>query len=164
MVSLATKGEFDLSRYHALFPHVAFRPLRVNPIGWRVLRYYCSLDSTVRISRYGEEDADRGVEAMPAHPLVVQTARMYFEDYVGRRGIEKFERHVLRELHRKGDGWLREVYVRLAQDHPGFTYDAWEEVVGDPGRTRDAREFMFQLRLALANLFWEYHGKAGNRG
>lgn len=164
MFILATKGEFGLQRYHALFPAAGVRPLRVDPVGWRLLHYYCSLDSAVLVSSYRVEIAVKENEEMPAHNLVVQTARMYFEDYVGRRGIERFETQILRELHRKGASWLQEIFVRLAQDHPGFTYDAWEELVGNPGRLQDTREFMFQLRLALANHYWEYRRKNRNGG
>ncbi|MBT9132225.1 MAG: hypothetical protein DDT33_00738 [Firmicutes bacterium] len=76
-----------------------------------------------------------------------------FTDYIDRRGIDRFHRDVLIRLHRGEIGlfWFREKLTK--QDHQPLSEEEWEDfLVDDEGQSIRA-ERLFQLHLALANLY-----------
>jgi hypothetical protein len=95
---------------------------------------------------------------MKPQPQIKQMAKLYFRDYLERKGIEHFQKHVLDGFHKtypNGVQWLRGVFVNLAKDHPGFTLEDWDEFINDENGQPQATELLFQMRLELANLYRE---------
>ncbi|MHC1581463.1 MAG: hypothetical protein ACXQT5_00280, partial [Candidatus Syntropharchaeia archaeon] len=81
---------------------------------------------------------------------------LLFIDYVERRGIDRFNRDILARLRRKELGlfWFKEKLTKeICEDVQPLSEGEWEEFLLDE-EGRDMRwERLFQLHLALANLY-----------
>ncbi len=77
--------------------------------------------------------------------------------YIERIGIERFYRDVLIRLRRKEIGlyWFRDKILSVSELEENEFNEMWEDfLIGDDGRAYP-NEMLFQLRLALANLYRE---------
>lgn len=157
ILDMAKGGQFDLASYNLLFPEYQRHPIRVERRGWRTVEYYLS-HPDAEIPDFSPSGSHEG-EGMKPHPKIKQMARLYFDDYLARKGIESLERNIIDGFQRtnpNGVQWLRDVYLRLAKDCPGFTLEDWDEFVQDENGQPQAYELLFQMRLELANLYREY--------
>ena len=157
MARLIENGEMSLSDYDSLFPTTRRHPIQVNRGGWQLFRFYVHhTNPEDNPERENLKGGDESVKTM--HPQITQASALYFSDYVDRRGIERFKRDILDRFDRGEIGllWLRDLFVRLAQKYEGFTLGDWDEFVHDEDGRPVAYELLFQMRLALANLYRQY--------
>ncbi|MGE5632876.1 MAG: hypothetical protein ACM3TR_17550 [Caulobacteraceae bacterium] len=82
--------------------------------------------------------------------------KMIFDDYINRRGLERFYRDILLRFHRGelGLSWFKKKLTASALDGMmPYTDEEWEEfLIDDEGRSIKF-ERLLQLRLALSNLY-----------
>jgi hypothetical protein len=158
MLQMGKDGEMPLATYDTLFPTVQRHPIRIDFNGWRIIGYYLFRPDAI-VKNFVPASDSQGEGMVTTHPKILEAARLYFDDYVNRKSLEHFERHVLNEFNRTYPNevrWLRyDIFVRLAKDHPDFTYGDWDEFVLDDNGQSRTQELVFQMRLALANLYRE---------
>lgn len=157
MLDMTQSGEFAPSDYNFLFPTIQWHPIRADLRGWKTIGYYIS-NPNVKIPDYSDLTT-QGERSMKPHPKIKQLAKLYFEDYRERRGIGKFKKNILdnfQYVYPNGVAWLRDAFIRFAQDHPDFTNLTWDDFVLDENGYPQASELLFQMRLELANLYREY--------
>jgi len=97
-----------------------------------------------------DESTDRLPEQMKT--LIEAT----FTDYVDRRGLQGFHRDVLLRLRRKeiGEFWFEEKLIkRISDETKPLTEEEWGEFLVDDKGQNIKTERLFQLHLALVNLF-----------
>ena len=137
---------FTLEEYDALFPTVGVHPIQVTGSGWNLIRYY--------MSRTTIEETQLVQDTMPlsTHPKIELIAT----EYVRTRPTERVKK-LLDDFARgkKGLPWLREIFLQMAEKHPGFRFEDWDEFVCNDEGQPIARELLFQLRLRLADLYRE---------
>jgi len=158
MIDAAKQGQFSQAEYESIFPTMQRHPIRVDYRGWRTIGYYLSNPNGL-VPDFSALLGLTGARMTTTHPKIKEAAQLFFQDYIHRRGIEHFERHIIDGFSRtnpNGVQWLRDVFIRLAQNYPGFTYDDWDEFVLDENGQLQATELLFQMRLELANLYRIY--------
>lgn len=158
MLSMSKRGEFMAADYDLLFPTTRYHPIQVDNFrGWRTIGYYLSHpnDDVPDFSNLSTHEEVR----MRPHPKIKQGALLYFQDALTSKGVKRFEKDILDNFRRTNSNpveWLREVFIRLAKDHPEFTYGDWDDFVLDENGKPQTGELIFQMRLELANLYREY--------
>jgi hypothetical protein len=132
-----------LEEYDWLFPS-SRQPVRSNPRGWDLVRYYASRER-IENTALPEE-----VPVRTTHPKVLAIADEYFRPRSRKRIKNVLERMARREI---GLRWLQDVFCDIAEKHPEFELGEWEEFVCDEEGRPVAYEVLFQIRLRLANLY-----------
>lgn len=93
-------------------------------------------------------------DGLPEHIKTLLEAT--FTDYVNRRGLDRFHRDILLRLRRKeiGPFWFKEKMIKqVFEEVQPLTEEGWEDfLVNDEGQSVKT-ERLFQLNLALANLY-----------
>ena len=132
-----------LQEYDALFPSTR-HPIRSEPRGWNLLRYYVSqarLEETVIAEEY---------PAMTTHKKVLAIADEYFRTRPTKRVKDVLERMARRKVRLL---WLEDVFCEMAEKHPEFELGDWDEFVCDERGRPVIHELLFQIRLRLSNLY-----------
>jgi CRISPR-associated protein Cst1 len=157
IVDMAEAGIFSIHDYDTIFPTIHNHPIRVDSRGWDTIGYFL-IQPDVKIPDFiSHIDMER--KKMLTHPKIIEASKLYFQDYVAQRGIERFKHDVLDRFRNGKIGgvyWLREVFASLAEKYDHFTYADWDEFVLDENGNPQATELLFQMRLACANLYREY--------
>ena len=135
----------SMEEYDALFPS-QHHPVRVDPAGWQLLRFY--------LSRHDAPNKPTSIttSAMKTtHPKIIQIAETY------RNTDPNKIRNLLGRMSRRevGMSWLQDKFCQLAEIHPEFNLGDWDEFVSDEEGKFVGFELFFQLRLYLANLYRE---------
>jgi hypothetical protein len=157
MLDITKNGHFNLEIYNQLFPTSHIHPLKVEYRGWKTIEYYLSNINGEVPDFTNESQQER--ENMKPQLRIKQMARLYFDDYITRKGVEHFHKYIIIGFDRtniNGVQWLHDAFLKLAKEHPGFTLEDWDEFVQDENGQPQANELLFQLRLELTNLFREY--------
>jgi hypothetical protein len=136
-------GVLTLEEYDWLFPS-SRHPLRSEPRGWNLLRYYTSRDK-IDNTALPEEAPVR-----TTHPKVLAIADEYFRPRSKKRVKSVLERIARRDV---GLRWLQDVFCEMAEKHPEFELGEWDEFVCDEEGRPVTYELLFQIRLRLANLY-----------
>jgi CRISPR-associated protein Cst1 len=93
-------------------------------------------------------------DRLPEH--IKASIEAVFTDYINRRGLDRFHRDILLRLRRKEIGlfWFKEKLTKqISEFIQPLTEEEWEKfLVDDEGRSAKT-ERLFQLHLALANLY-----------
>jgi len=132
-----------LEEYDWLFPS-SRHPVRSDPRGWDLLRYYASREK-IENTALPEE-----IPVRTTHPKVLAIADEYFRTRSRKRIKSVLERMARRDI---GSRWLQDIFCDMAEKHPEFELGEWDEFVCD-GEGRPAPyELLFQIRLRLANLY-----------
>ena len=132
-----------LEEYDWLFPS-SRHPVRSDPRGWDLLRYYASRER-IENTALPEE-----IPVRTTHPKVLAIADEYFRTRSRKRIKSVLERMARRDI---GSRWLQDIFCDMAEKHPEFELGEWDEFVCD-GEGRPAPyELLFQIRLRLANLY-----------
>ena len=79
-----------------------------------------------------------------------------FTDYVNRRGLDRFHRDILLRLRRKEIGflWFKEkLTTQISEDIQPLSEEEWEQFLVDEEGQSMKTEKLFQLHLAIANLY-----------
>jgi len=86
---------------------------------------------------------------------VVSRLNAFFEDYVDKRGLDRFHKNVLLRLRKKelGISWFREKLTQPLLECPHVTADEWERFLVDPSGRDMTEEREFQMHLYLSNLY-----------
>jgi hypothetical protein len=173
MLTHAVKDGFELDEYWQMFPISGTHPLRVDWRGWRTLGYFLVNAEVEDIHDYLQPVNDRQATTIVAQDTTMKPrsdiqhmAQLYFDGFVCEKGIKRFKRDIIDEFNtRFGSGlnWLRDIFQRLATQEAGFTITEWDEFVQDDYGEPQPRELVFQLRLALANLYREYLVRQGRK-
>jgi hypothetical protein len=171
MLNLAQSSGFDLDAYQSLFPVTQLTPLKVDWRGWRTLGYYMYQNTDEPVTDYSgyvttavpQQPEMKGGQAMKPRKDIKQIAQMYFDHWIGPdgKGIARFDREIFRGWNKnhgrdQGIAWLRQVFVELALKSPGFEIEDWDLFVQDEEGHPWPMELVFQMRLALANIYREY--------
>jgi hypothetical protein len=135
----------SVEEYDALFPS-QHHPVRIDPAGWQLLRFYLS-----RQDAPGESESITASAMKTTHPKIIQIAEIYRN--VDPKKIE----NLLGRMSRRtvGISWLQDEFCRLAKKYPDFNLGDWDEFVSDDEGNFIGFELFFQLRLYLANLYRE---------
>jgi len=85
----------------------------------------------------------------------VSRLNAFFEDYVDKRGLDRFHKNVLLRLRKKelGISWFREKLTQPLLECPHVTADEWERFLVDPSGRDMTEEREFQMHLYLSNLY-----------
>jgi hypothetical protein len=156
ILDLTARNEFQPLDYQSLFPISHVHPIKVEFRGWKTIGYYLS-HPDAQIPDFANHVEKNG-EYMRPQQKIKQMAKLYFEDYLSRKGVEHFRKHVIdgfQKTYPNGVQWLRSVFINLAKDHPGFTTEDWDEFINDENGQPQANESLFQMRLELANFYRE---------
>ena len=134
-----------MEEYDALFPSQR-HPVRVDPAGWQLLRFYLS-----RQDAPSEPETITTSAMKTTHPKIIQIAETY------RNGDPKKIEKILGRMSRReiGISWLQDEFCRLAKKNPDFNLGDWDEFVSDEDGKFVGFELFFQLRLYLANIYRE---------
>ncbi len=146
IIDLAEHGEFTYADYSQLFPPNNDIGLSVRPDGWELIGYYL---------HHVDDAEEMGSGLMEYQGLLSKAAVIdyyalcFFEDYLRRRGRERFQAEVLDRMRsgQIGPSWLRMGFTRLAEEHPGFTYETYEVLCKGRGSAGSVWELLFQMRL-----------------
>jgi len=136
-------GLLSLEEYDWLFPS-SRHPIRPNPRGWDLLRYYASRDE-IEDTALPEE-----VPMKTTHPKVMAIADEYSSTRSRKRVKSVLERMARRDI---GLRWLQDIFCEMAEKHPEFELGEWDEFVCDEEGRPVPYELLFQIRLRLANLY-----------
>jgi hypothetical protein len=136
-------GELSLKEYDWLFPSTR-HPIRTNPRGWDLIRYYGSRDGI------DDTPLPEEVPVKTTHPKVTAIADEYFRTRKRKRIKNVLDRMARRDI---GLRWLQDVFCEMAEKHPEFELGEWDEFVCDEEGRPVAYELLFQIRLRLANLY-----------
>jgi len=88
----------------------------------------------------------------------VQVIEAVFTNYVKKRGLDRFHRDILLRLRRKELrlSWFKEKLTQQVYDEfQPLTEEEWEEFLVDDAGQSAKTERLFQLHLALVNLYRE---------
>jgi hypothetical protein len=95
-------------------------------------------------------------------------AELYFHYYVDdpnglKRGLDRFRRDILDRFTEFNEFKLKEAFAKIAElydcDELRLDYDGWLDFITDEEGNRKIYELLFQLRLALAELYRKYNKK-----
>lgn len=119
---------------------------------WKFIRYYMLVKAFEK-SRIDPSipEIENGVE---------YHASAIFNDYVESRGVDRFERDVLKQLEigRLSSGWLRRRFLNESLSREGFTYNDWKGLTLSESGWDTTRELLYRMRLFW--LEWLKLGKA----
>ncbi|MDR4507320.1 MAG: hypothetical protein MRJ65_03625 [Candidatus Brocadiaceae bacterium] len=155
MADMAETGELSFEDYTQLFPEIDRHPIKVAWKGWNLIRFFLYHPEDREWDQKFSKIEEGGKEVKP-HPLIKKASELYFNDYVERKGLERFYKDILEEfkrgtLKRK---WLEGVFSRLAaKGYSEFTMEDWDEFCCDEDGNPVLSELLFQMRLNLANLY-----------
>ncbi|MBI4444426.1 MAG: hypothetical protein HY645_00845 [Acidobacteria bacterium] len=148
MIRLAERGDFSLDDYIRLFPYSDdCSGIQVRFDGWNLVRYY--LHHTLHPPAVLGDDSSAESFLSPKFNKTRYYAVRIFDYYVGTRGKDRFQSDVLSRMGRGAipSHWLQRQFVRLAEDHIGFTYEAWERLCTVSSGRVVVCELLFQMRL-----------------
>ncbi|MEW6086854.1 MAG: Cas8a1 family CRISPR/Cas system-associated protein [bacterium] len=155
MADMAESGELSYDDYTQLFVEISRHPIKVDWNGWDMIRFFLYHPEETEWKQKFNKIEEGGNQVKP-HPLIKQASGLYFDDYVARRGLERFSRDILEGfkrgvLKRK---WLEGVFLRLAEKgREEFNVENWDEFCCDEEGNPVLHELLFQMRLNLANLY-----------
>lgn len=159
IVQMILDGAADYEDYLGLFN--ADRKYLIRDYeAFNVITYYLN-----NLQWEGEENLEMKVESRHTHQKIKEFAQAYFHYYLDKesglgRSIERFKKDVLDRFDEFGEYWLRERFVKMAEiyelNNLRLDYDGWLDFITDENGNRRMTELLFQLRLALANLYREY--------
>jgi len=96
---------------------------------------------------------------MKMHPKILEASTLYFNYFVENKGLRRFKNEVLNELARgtKSSFWLKDIFCQLAEKYEGFGPDDWDsfwhDLCHDENGDFRGYELIFQMRLALSDLY-----------
>lgn len=148
MVRLAEQRDFGLDDYIRLFPYSDDDSgIQVRFDGWNLVRYYLHHATHPPAG----PDDESSAESFPSPKLdrVRYYAARIFADHVGTREKASFQSDVLSRMARGtiASRWLQGQFVRLAENHIGFTFEAWGRLCGLSTGRVFIGELLFQMRL-----------------
>jgi CRISPR-associated protein Cst1 len=147
MANLTEEGKFKWNDYLELFPlNEEYAGIRVHFDGWKLIRYYLHhLDDSVPLKEGSGSKPLLSLKALCLHHYAAQI----FRESVNERGMVRFELDVLRRMSQGGIGalWLQRQFLRLAEKHPGFNYENWEQLSKNDAGHLSISELLFQMRL-----------------
>jgi hypothetical protein len=151
MAQLARQGKFNLRNYLRLFPYTG-DGVSVSFEGWDLIRYYfgkIASQSSIEFLEEGQMTEKLQSESSPIYCNVFSTASDIFNRYVEQRGVERFEKEILRSLERGklGLDWLRSQFTILARSHDEYNYMNWLRLCYSEDFKPLASELLFQFRL-----------------
>lgn len=155
MADIAESIELSFIDYTQLFPEISRHPIKVAWKGWELIRFFLYHPDDKEWEQKFNNIEEGGNNVKP-HPLIRKASELYFNDYVERRGLERFHRNILEEFKRGAlkRKWLEGVFLRLAEKgYSEFTVENWEEFCCDEDGNPVLSELLFQMRLNLANLY-----------
>lgn len=155
MLEMGKNSMIRLDEYAQLFPTTQHHPIQTDFRGWKTISYYLSNPDAEIRNFFIPTTANM----KHTHPKITILSKLYFDDYLFRRGIDHFEKHILDNFsksHSNPINWLKDMFIRFAKHHPNFCYEDWDEFVLDDSGVPQISELVFQMRLELANLFREY--------
>lgn len=149
---MAMEGKLTLDEYASLFPMEIKMPLRVVNKGWKYIWFYLN---------HGELSENPtttiGGKEMLTHPKIKVFAKDYFDYFMGKRSVRKFESYVL-ERFEKGQvtsRTMQEWYCELAKVKEGYSCEDWDDLCKDENGNDAIYEVRFQMRLHFINLYRE---------
>ncbi len=99
-------------------------------------------------------DREAATDGLPEQ--IATLIKEVFTDYVNRRGLDRFYRDILLRLRRKEIGplWFKEkLTTQISEDIQSLSEEEWEQFLVDEEGQSMKTEKVFQLHLALANLY-----------
>lgn len=137
---------------------------------YRVIMYYLNHIDAPEM----QEEEDRmelKVCSRNTHKKIKDFAKLYFRYYVIDReeglgrGINRFRTDILEQFNKKiNQFWLRENFAKMAEIYEleslKLDYDGWLDFITDEDGNKQVYELLFQLRLAFANLYYQYNKEA----
>lgn len=164
IADMVNEGRASYSDYLNLFGKED-KHLYVNENeAFKIIMYYL-YNSNYKPER-GDEIMDLKVKSQKTDERIRTFAELYFKYYVldkekglG-RGIERFKKDIIDKFKNYKEDWLKDNFVRMAAiyecNQMKLDYDGWLEFITDDEGNKRIYELMFQLRLAFANLYYEY--------
>lgn len=170
IVSLIIEGQADFEEYLDLFGEDG-KYLSFNYEGYKVINYYLNNLDTPMLEKE-EINLDLNIKSKNTDKKIKAFAELYFNYYVldkekglG-RGIKRFKKDVLDEFNNFKESWLQDKFAKLAEsyecDELNLDYDGWVDFITDDEGNKRVYELLFQLRLAFANLYYQYNKKEDN--
>jgi hypothetical protein len=142
----AIADHLSLAEYDSLFPS-AHHPVRVNPAGWQLIRFYLSQENATLTQLIPQQ-----VTMKTTHPKIIQIGDAYFHI----KGPKKIKNVLDRLAQRKlGIRWLQDVFCSLAEQQEDLNLGTWDEFACDEEGKPVVFELLFQMRLYLANKYRE---------
>lgn len=135
----------SMDDYDALFPSQR-HPIRVDSRGWNLLQFYLGKTDIERTT-VPEDDMPR-----TTHPKISLIAREYARVHSLKRVKDTIDNLARRKY---GVRWLQDVFCRMAESTPEFELGDWDEFVCDEDGRPATFELLFEMRLALANVYRE---------
>jgi len=153
ITEMVKEGQLSTSEYLQLFALPGAGAI-VSFDAWKFIRYYMFV---------GLFEKSRFEPSLPELKTSIEYyASAIFSYYVESRGIERFERDVLKqlELGRLSSGWLRRRFLDESLRRDGFTYIGWKWLTLSESGWDTTRELLYRMRLFW--LEWMKLGKAPN--
>lgn len=155
MAEMAETGELCFDDYAQLFPKISRHPIKVDWKGWDLIRFFLYHSGDKEWEQKFNKILEGGNDVKP-HPLIKKASELYFNDYVERRGLERFHKNILKDFKRGAlkRKWLEGVFLRLAEKGCNeFNVENWDEFCCDEEGNPVLYELLFQMRLNLSNLY-----------
>lgn len=153
LVQMAREGKLTLDEYTCLFPMETRTPLRVSNKGWKYIWFYLNHDSPSdnQTNTIGETE-------MFTHPKIKAFAKDYFDYFLEKRSLRKFELYVLEPFEKSQvtSRTMQEWYCELAKSKEGYTSEEWDDLCKDENGNDAIYEVRFQMRLHFINLYREF--------
>jgi CRISPR-associated protein Cst1 len=157
IVEMVENEQLSVDDYFHIFPVTELSPLKVNFKGFKIIVYFLRhIDET--IPNYECNEAV-GNEDMKMNPKIMEAANLYFNYYVEYRGLKRFKKDVLDEFKNgtKNVFWIKNMMCDLSERYEGFgpnDWDSfWHDLCHDEHGNFVGRELLFQMRLALSDLY-----------
>ncbi len=152
-IQMAMDGKLTLDEYASLFTMEMKMPLKVASKGWKYIWFYLNHRelSDNQTNTIGGKD-------MLTHPKIKVFAKDYFDYFMGKRSLRKFESYVL-ERFEKGQvtsRTMQEWYCELAKVKEGYSSEEWDDLCKDENGNDAIYEVRFQMRLHFINLYREF--------
>lgn len=162
VVELCMEGEIKLDDYLSFF-NMQENRLDIDYNAYKMIMYYLVNDS---IDRGELAKVDVELKSKKTDEKIKAFSELYFKYYVCDkenglgRGIIRFKKDILDDMQNKRKFWLQNAFVKIAEiyenDELKLDYDGWLEFITDDEGNERVNELLFQLRLAFANLYYEY--------
>jgi CRISPR-associated protein Cst1 len=144
---LISVGKFRLLDYLGLFPiNEDAQGVMVSFEGWNLIRYW--------LHHIGEFACLRAQPSQPSLSSPKLAMLRYYaarimQDCASEPGKDRFRSEVLNRIERGdiGVAWLRQQFLRLAENDLGFNYEAWKRLCCNNTGRIFGRELLFQMRL-----------------
>lgn len=165
MLEIAITEEFLLDHYWELFPIERIHPIRNSWRGWKTIGYYLVNSESGEIPDFSSAPEMKAVMEPSRHTDmkprsdILRIAQLYFDDFIHEKGSTRFRRDIIEgfeKRHGNGLAWMREIFLKFATKESGFTIADWDEFLLDEEGRPQPHDLVFQLRLALSNLYREH--------